>query len=103
MLMLGLATWTVVSCIGGPLSVFLNGASVMRFQIITSSIFGVACLATKILFTRHFGIAGVPWATIITYSLLTVLPYAIYVPLLLTKMSGEIFIADEDADVESIS
>lgn len=87
LLMLGLAIWTVLSNCGSTLAMFLNGASVVKFQIIIASVFGIGCLLVKIFLTRHYGIAGVPWATAITYVILTALPYAIYVPRLLKRMS----------------
>ena len=86
LLMLGLAIWTVMSCCGNALAMFLNGASIVRFQIIVASIFGIGCLSLKILLTQRYGIAGVPWATIITYSLLAAFPYFVYVPRLLRRM-----------------
>ena len=79
-LMLGLAVWAVLSNCGNTLGMFLNGIGVVKFQVILACIFGVGCLILKILFTRMYGVAGVPWATVITYSLLTVLPYTVYVP-----------------------
>lgn len=79
-LLLGLATWTVIGCCGDALASFLNGASVIRFQVIVASIFGVGCVITKVAFVRHFGIMGVPWATITAYLLLNALPCALYVP-----------------------
>lgn len=86
LLLVGLAIWTVISSCGSTLAVFLNGASIIRFQVIVASIFGVGCLLIKIFFTRHFGIVGVPWATILTYILLNVIPCVIYVPRVLRKM-----------------
>lgn len=79
-LLLGLAIWTVLNCCGDTLASFLNGASVIRFQVVVASIFGAGCLALKIYFIRHFGIEGIPWATILAYGSLTALPYAVYVP-----------------------
>jgi len=47
---------------------FLNGATIPRFQIILASIFGVTCLIVKIYFTCRYGIDAVPWgAILITY------------------------------------
>lgn len=67
---------------------FLNGASIIRFQVITAASFGIICLLTKVVFTRHYGIIGVPWATIITYLLLNALPYALYTPRLLKQIAA---------------
>jgi O-antigen/teichoic acid export membrane protein len=85
-LLLGLAIWTIVDCCGNTIAMFLNGASIMRFQIIVASIFGVACLAVKIYLTRRYGIVAVPWATLITYLAIVIFSCAIYVPRALTHL-----------------
>lgn len=84
-LLLGLAIWTVLSCCGDALASFLNGASVIRFQVAIASIFGIVCITAKILFIRHYGVAGIPWATILTYTLCAAIPFFIYVPRLIDK------------------
>ena len=89
MLLLGLAIWTVISSCGATVAVFLNGASIVKFQVIVASIFGIGCLTTKILFTRQYGIIGVPWAAIAAYVLLSGLPCMLYVPRLLKTMEEE--------------
>jgi O-antigen/teichoic acid export membrane protein len=60
-LLLGLALWTIVECCGATIAMFLSGASIMRFQIIVASIFGVTCPAAKIYLTSRYGIVAVPW------------------------------------------
>ena len=85
-LMLGLAVWAVVSNCGSTLAMFLNGAGIVKFQVVVAAIFGIGCLLTKILFTHLYGIAGVPWATIIAYGALTVVPSIVYVPHLLRRL-----------------
>lgn len=85
-LLLGMAIWTVIDCGGGTLSSFLNGASVIRFQVIVASIFGVGCLGLKIFFINRYGLVGIPWATIVAYGLLCVVPFVLYVPSLLKRM-----------------
>jgi O-antigen/teichoic acid export membrane protein len=86
MLLLGLAVWEIVRSVIGTLQMFLNGASILRFQTITHCIFGIACLTAKFWCAHAFGIAGVPWAGIATYGLFIVLPNAWYVPRLLKRM-----------------
>jgi O-antigen/teichoic acid export membrane protein len=85
-LLLGLALWTVADCCGSALAMFLNGASIMRFQIVVASIFGVTCLAVKIYLTAHYGIVAVPWATFTTYLAIVLLSCAIYVPRALKRL-----------------
>ena len=90
MLTLGLAVWAVFQCVSGTLHTFLNGASILRFQVGTHCVFGAACLAAKIWSVRHYGIAAMPWATVITYGLLIILPNVLYVPRLLERMTAQI-------------
>jgi O-antigen/teichoic acid export membrane protein len=79
-LLLGLALWTIVDCCGNTIAMFLNGASIMRFQIIVASIFGITCVAAKVYLTSRYGIVAVPWTTLITYLSIFMLSCAIYVP-----------------------
>jgi O-antigen/teichoic acid export membrane protein len=87
-LLLGLAIWTVFDCCGNTVAMFLNGASVVRFQIIFASLFGIACLVTKVMLVRRFGIVALPWTTIATYASLSAIPCVIYVPRLLQRMKA---------------
>lgn len=74
----GLAIWTVIDACGNTLAMFMNGASIVRFQIIVASSFGAACLAAKLFLIPRFGISAVPWSTIATYLLVNTLPTSIY-------------------------
>jgi O-antigen/teichoic acid export membrane protein len=87
LLLVGLAIWTVISCCGDALGVFLNGASMIRLQIIVGPFFTIGCIAAKIFFIRHYGVAAVPWATILSYVAAVALPYCFYVPRALKRMS----------------
>jgi O-antigen/teichoic acid export membrane protein len=77
-LLLGLAVWTVVDCCGNTLAMFLNGASIMRFQIVVASLFGIACVTAKIVLVRRYGISAVPWSTLSTYVIFNALPSVLY-------------------------
>ena len=79
-LLLGLALWTIVESSANAVSMFLCGASMVRIQLVIASIFGICCLILKVLLTRRYGIAGVPWATLTTHFLIADASYAIYVP-----------------------
>jgi len=90
MLILGLAVWAVLQCVTGTLQSFLNGSSIMRFQIGTHCVFGVVCLAAKFWSVRHYGLVAVPWATVITYGLFIILPSVWYVPRLIERMTTKV-------------
>jgi len=89
LLLLGIAMWTIVSCCGDALGVFLNGSSVIRFQVMVASVFGVGCLLTKIVLIRRFGIIGIPWATVAAYLLLNAAPFIWYLPILIKRMDAQ--------------
>jgi len=93
LLLAGLAAWVVLQTTTGTLQAFLNGAGILRFQVITSTIFGVVCLAAKLFLISRLGLVCVPWITFITYALLVVVPSAIYVPRLLARMTADSAIA----------
>lgn len=88
MLLLGLAIWEVVRACTGTLQMFLNGAGFMRFQAVTHIIFGMACVTAKFWSAKHYGVQGVPWAGVITYALLILLPAAWLTPRLLRRMAN---------------
>jgi hypothetical protein len=86
LLLLGLAIWTVISCCGDALAMFINGAEGIPVQVVVASCFGIGCITAKIFLVHHVGIIGIPWATIVAYLLLNALPNAIYAPYLLRRL-----------------
>jgi O-antigen/teichoic acid export membrane protein len=92
-LLLGLAIWVVMECCGSTFSMFLNGATVMRFQIIVASAFGLGCVTAKVLLIRRFGVVALPWATILSYGLLNALPYAFFIGKALHQLEAKTWVA----------
>lgn len=86
LLLAGIATWTVISCCGDALAMFMNGAAIVKPQLVVATVFGSVCLATKILFIRHFGVSGIPWATVVCYLVLVALPFSVYIPRALKRL-----------------
>lgn len=82
-LLLGLGLWKVIEVGGNATSVFLNGANVMRFQVLIAVLMGIAAVALKIVFVDQFGVAGVIWATIVAYVIFAAVPLAVVVPRIL--------------------
>jgi O-antigen/teichoic acid export membrane protein len=87
-LLIGLSVWTVIACCGDALAMFLNGAEIVRLQVIVATVFGLGCVVTKIAFVHYFGIVGVPWSTIFAYLLLNAIPYCIAVPRMLRRLNS---------------
>jgi O-antigen/teichoic acid export membrane protein len=84
-LLIGLAVWKVAEACGAALSMFLNGANVVRIQVILSVLFIALAIPLKILMLREIGIAGAVWATVASYVAIVVLPYLFLVPKILAE------------------
>lgn len=85
-LILGVGIWTVMGGVGNALAMILNGAQVIRFQVITASMMASTNIALSILLTQRIGVAGVVWGTIIAYAVCTLLPLSLYMPRLLRRI-----------------
>lgn len=85
-LLVGLAVWSVLESCGNANAMFMNGANIVRIQIVVAILFGVSCVIAKVYLTSEFGIVVVPWATILTYVPFVVFPYAVYVPKALRRL-----------------
>jgi O-antigen/teichoic acid export membrane protein len=80
LLLLGLGLWSVMDAAAQAVAMFLNGVSVILSQAVVASIFALGCITLKIYFVHRFGIAGVPWATLLSYLCLSAIPFSILVP-----------------------
>jgi O-antigen/teichoic acid export membrane protein len=72
------AAWLVLQCTGNVFGMLLNGAGVIRFQIMTSVSYAAIALALKFLFAERLGVAGIVWATVASYALIALPLYARY-------------------------
>jgi O-antigen/teichoic acid export membrane protein len=73
-LLVAMACWTVQQCVIYPVAMLMNGAEIVRFQLIAASSMAIANLATSILLTRQVGLAGPVWASLMTHTLINALP-----------------------------
>jgi len=89
-LLIGLAVWTIIGTCGNALSMFLNGANVIRFQVITAVLMACSALALKILLAKSFGVSGIIWGTVIAYTIFSIIPYIFIVPYVLDKFKNQI-------------
>jgi len=80
MLMVALAIWKTIEAAGNAVAMFLNGAQIVRVQVIFASLTAIFALGLKILLIPIFGIAGVVIATIVSYCVFTIMPYSILIP-----------------------
>jgi O-antigen/teichoic acid export membrane protein len=87
-LLAGLGTWALLSSLGATLAVFLNGASVLRFQAVCAILVAIAAMGLEVAFARLWGVSGVPWALVFAYAVFAAIPMVVYVPRLLERLSG---------------
>lgn len=78
-LLLALAAWTLASALGSALSMLLNAAGVVGFQVGTAVAMTVAVLVARIAGANATGPAGMVWATLAAYALFSLAPTAVYV------------------------
>jgi O-antigen/teichoic acid export membrane protein len=76
-LLLALGMWTVLAALGMAAAMYLNAANLMRIQVLCATFTVPASIALKIVFARRWGVAAVPWAMVIAYATLTLLPLAL--------------------------
>jgi O-antigen/teichoic acid export membrane protein len=88
LLIAGVGVWTVISGVGNAFAMLLNGAQVIRFQVIVASIMAVSNIVLSILLTQRIGVAGVVWGSVIAYSALELIPLALYLPRLFARVEG---------------
>lgn len=89
LLLFGLGLWKVCEACGMALAIFLNGANIVRFQVIPSVLLAVTVIPLKILLIEKMGIAGTVWATIIAYSLFILLPYTFFFPKIWKRITDD--------------
>ncbi len=53
LLLMGMAVWAVLEAMGTALSTLLNAANVLRYQLATSAVFALACIAGKAWVIGH--------------------------------------------------
>jgi len=79
-LLIGLGLWVMLLSLGGPISMLLNGANVIGFQIICASLMAVGNLAFSIFLVQRIGISGPVYGSFTASLLFSILPLAFYLP-----------------------
>lgn len=74
MLLVGFASYAIWGGYMGAMSAFLNGASLLKGQILFFSAASLVALALKIILARYWQIAGVVWATVVAYGFIYAIP-----------------------------
>ena len=74
--------------LGAVLAAFLNGARVIRAQIVLALGMMVANLGLSIAFTRWIGVSGVIWGSIAAESAVVVIVLAFIAPRVLSRLES---------------
>ena len=88
-LLAGFGLWTLLSSLGGPLAMFLNGLGVMKFQAVCATLMAAANVALSIYLVRTIGLPGIIISTIIAQVIFILLPTAFYVPRLWASLQSK--------------
>jgi O-antigen/teichoic acid export membrane protein len=80
LLLVGLGAWKILEAAGSALAAFLNGANVLRLQMLIASVMGITAIALKFILVVQIGLPGVVLATILAYLLLVLLPWIFFLP-----------------------
>jgi O-antigen/teichoic acid export membrane protein len=82
------ALWIVVMTIAAVLAAFLNGARVIRAQIVLALLMMGANLGLSIVFTRWLGVSGVIWGSIAAQSAVVAIVLTALVPRVLSRVDA---------------
>ena len=75
-LAIGLAVWVTIDLAGRTIAMFLNGAGLLKEQIISVAIFVPLCIGLKLVLTKRYGLPGLVFGTAIAWTVVNVPAYA---------------------------
>ncbi len=77
-LVIGFSLWAIISAVSSPISMLLNAAQVLAFQVITSILFGLLTVVGALLILPRVGISGGVWTMLTAYLILQLGPYLVF-------------------------
>jgi O-antigen/teichoic acid export membrane protein len=78
----------MLSALTQPVGVFLSAANALRFQLAAVTLLAAGSFALKLLLGARFGMEGVAWGRVIAEALFLLVPYGLFLPRLLRKLSA---------------
>ena len=88
-LVAALGVWTVLWSVGTTLSVFLNGAEFLKFQIGLAVAMAVTNVILSVFLTTSVGVSGVVWGSVVAYAAVTLVPLALFMPRLMARVVAD--------------
>lgn len=86
LLIVCLGGWALLTAIGAPIGMFLNGAGVIRFQTVCALAMAAANLPLSILLARIVGVEGVVLATLVASLVCMDIPTFLIIPRVLRSI-----------------
>jgi hypothetical protein len=75
-LRLGLGSWAIVATVGLAVAMYLNAANLMRVEVACAVVWVPASVVLKVILVSRWGLAGIPWATVMAYLAFVAAPLA---------------------------
>ena len=85
-LLWALGLWKLFEGVGFAWAMFLNGAGLLRYQVLTAGLMAAGVLVLKPWLVLQLGLAGAPLATALVYGMVTLLPLRWVLPRLLAQV-----------------
>lgn len=85
-LLMGLGLWAVLGSLGGAASMLLNAARAVRLQVVAATTMAITNVTLTVVLVHSIGAAGAIWATVLSYLVCVVVPYAVRIPRLLDSL-----------------
>jgi O-antigen/teichoic acid export membrane protein len=79
LLLVSLAIWGALSAVSSAVSMFLNGLSIIRFQVIISFLGALTNIILSVFLTQRIGMLGVVYGSILSQIFVGLVPYYFYV------------------------
>jgi O-antigen/teichoic acid export membrane protein len=93
LLLAGLGIWGVMMPVSSTVGMFLNGLSVVRFQLVIALLMAPANLALSVYLTRRIGISGVVYGSILSQLAFILVPCCWYLLRYFKSHSHELWLA----------
>jgi len=84
--LVGAAIWTVVYSTCNAMSILLNAANVVRFQVFIATAMAAASVILSYTLAHPFGLAGIVWGTLVSYVIFAAIPLGLYLPRLSRRL-----------------
>ena len=79
-LLLGFCAWAITDALGNSFAMYLNGAHVVRFQVVVALLNAAVSFGVKVWSVQGGHLNYLPWVTTGSYIVCALIPYLVFVP-----------------------